>query len=198
MKTKLFILLILVTFFSCGQEKQETYLKNAKNFQYKMNLEFADKASSPLTTEDFEVFSSLHFFSIQKKFRVIASFEKTPNEKPFEMLTTTSRLAKYVQFGIAKFSIDNKQFTLHVYQNVEGEKHLFLPYFDNTNGKESYSGGRYIELEYPEKQKIIIDFNQSYNPYCAYNHKYSCPIPPKENFIDMEIKAGVKKFNKLI
>ena len=195
MKTKLFILFIITTFLSCGQEKQETYLKVAKDFQYKMNLDFADKGSSPLTEKDFQVFSNLNFFPIQKKFRVTASFKKTPNKKPFKMLTTTSMLARYVQFGIANFSIDNKQFTLRVYQNVEGEKHLFLPYFDNTNGKESYAGGRYIELTYPTDETIIIDFNQSYNPYCAYNHKYSCPIPPEKNYIDIRIQAGVKKFH---
>ena len=195
MKTKLFVLLILVTFLSCGQKKQAIYLKAAKDFQYKMNVNFADKKSSPLTKKDFQKFSSLEFFPIQEKYRVKANFEETPNEKPFDMLTTTSRLAKYVQFGIANFSIDNKQLTLRVYQNVEGEKHLFLPYLDNTNGQESYSGGRYIELSYPKEDTIIIDFNQSYNPYCAYNQKYSCPIPPRENFIDIEIKAGVKKFH---
>ena len=72
---------------------------------------------------------------------------------------------------------------------------MFLPFTDAGNGDESYGGGRYIELRIPEKDTIIIDFNKAYNPYCAYNHKYSCPIPPIENNIPIEIKAGVKKYH---
>ena len=193
-KILLFILLIIIT-LSCKQEKKAEYLSAAKDFQYNMNIEFADKQSSPLTGEDFTKFSSLQFFPIQEKYRVKAKFKLTPNETPFDMLTTTSRLAKYVKYGIANFTLDGKALSLNVYQNVDGEKHLFLPYFDKTSGKESYAGGKYIELENPKDGFIIIDFNQAYNPYCAYNHKYSCPIPPDENRLDVEIKAGVMKFH---
>ena len=189
-----FVLLVLMI-VSCKQEKEAEYLSAAKDFQYKMNIEFADKQSSPLTDEDFTKFSRLHFFPIQEKYRVKANFKRTPNEEPFDMLTTTSRLAKYVKYGIANFTLDGKELSLNVYQNVDGEKHLFLPYFDKTSGKESYSGGKYIELENPKDGFIIIDFNQAYNPYCAYNEKYSCPIPPDENRLDVEIKAGVIKYH---
>jgi len=189
------VFIILISFLACKQEKEPTYLSAAKEFQYKMNIEFSDKQSSPLTDRDFQTFSSLHFFSIQKKYRVNAKFTRTPNEKPFDMLTTTSRLAKYIKYGVANFTLDNKKLTLNIYQNVAGEKHLFLPYFDKTNGKESYAGGKYIELENPKDNYIIIDFNQAYNPYCAYNEKYSCPIPPNENLLDVAIKAGVKKYH---
>ena len=195
MKIRLSIIFVLLLFTACSQEKEAEFLKNAKEFQYKMNIEFADKKTSPLTDDDFQTFSSLKFFPIQEKYRVKANFTSTPNEKPFEMITTTSRLAKYVKFGIANFKLDGKDLELNIYQNVEGKKHLFLPYFDKTSGKESYSGGKYIELDQPENNIIIIDFNQSYNPYCAYNEKYSCPIPPDENHLDVEVKAGVRKFH---
>jgi len=192
---KIYLLLILITTLSCNNKKEAEYLSIAKEFQYNMNIEFADKQSSPLTDKDFVTFSHLDFFPIQKKYRVKANFKRTPNEEPFDMLTTTSRLAKYVKYGLANFTLDNKNLSLVIYQNVDGEKHLFLPYFDKTSGKESYSGGKYIELENPKDNHIIIDFNQAYNPYCAYNHKYSCPIPPDENRLDVEIKAGVKKYH---
>ena len=70
--------------------------------------------------------------------------------------------------------------------------HLFLPFTDNTNGVETYGGGRYIDLKIPAGNTINIDFNKAYNPYCAYSDKYSCPIPPPENHLDIEIKAGIK------
>jgi len=186
---------------ACTQEKNKSVVDLSKEFQYKLNLEYADKDSSPLTKKDFKTFSSLDFYPINSDLIIEASFKRTPNEKPFDMLTTTSRLAKYVKYGIANFMIDGENIQLNIYQNIdlikkeEYKDYLFLPFTDLTNGKESYYGGRYIDLRIPKENTIIIDFNQAYNPYCAYNNKYSCPIPPKENSIDVAVKAGVKKYH---
>ena len=76
------------------------------------------------------------------------------------------------------------------------EDYLFLPFLDDTNGEESYGGGRYIDCRIPEGDTIEIDFNKAYNPYCAYNENYSCPIVPRENYLAIEVKAGVKVFKK--
>ena len=72
--------------------------------------------------------------------------------------------------------------------------YLFLPFLDATNGIETYGGGRYIDLTIPESNQITIDFNKSYNPYCAYNEKFSCPIVPRENYLSLKVNAGVKRF----
>jgi len=83
---------------------------------------------------------------------------------------------------------DARAFTNKLYKD-----HLFLPFTDLTSGEESYGGGRYIDLKVPaDKTKIVIDFNKSYQPYCAYTDGYSCPIPPTENFIDYRIEAGIQ------
>lgn len=130
-----------------------------------------------------------------------AKLIKAKNEKPFEMKTSTSRKPKYIRYGTVFFTIDGVAMQLNVYQDVELSKsdkyknHLFLPFSDLTCGKDSYIGGRYIDLEIPKGNTIEIDFNQSYNPYCAYNHKYSCPIVPLENDLNIAIKAGVKTFH---
>ena len=76
------------------------------------------------------------------------------------------------------------------------EDYLFLPFLDNTNGETSYGGGRYVEGRIPEGDILVIDFNKAYNPYCAYNEKYSCPIVPRENSVDENIEAGVKAYDK--
>ena len=100
------------------------------------------------------------------------------------------------------FDLKEKPFKLNIYQNQdlikkEGfEDYLFLPFLDNTNGEESYGGGRYIDMRIPDGDTIIVDFNSAYNPYCAYNEKYSCPIVPRENYLDTEVRAGVKAFKK--
>ena len=124
-------------------------------------------------------------------------------EKPFKMKTTTERRPDYVKYGEVYFSLLGKQFKLNIYQNIQlvqkpgFEKHLFLPFTDLTNGDETYGGGRYIDLQIPDGDFIMIDFNQCYNPYCAYNHRYSCPVPPKENNMDVLVKAGVKAFKSV-
>ena len=90
---------------------------------------------------------------------------------------------------------------LNIYQNHRLRKmekyrnHLFLPFTDLTNGEETYGGGRYIDLSIPDSDTIIIDFNKAYNPYCAYSSTRSCPIPPRENDLDLKVEAGVRTVN---
>lgn len=202
MKSILLSLVLITSFISCGQDNPVNYTDEIEQFQYKMNVEFSDKKTTPLKKKDFKVFKNLNFFTINKSFRVIAKFERTPNEPIFEMPTTTERKPLYTQYGIATFSIDGKDVSLRIYQNQklildpEYKDYLFIPFNDKTNGNETYDGGRYIDLDKPSGDTIVIDFNKAYNPYCAYNDNYSCPIPPNENNLPVEIKAGVLSFGK--
>ncbi len=172
--------------------------KTAQEFQDELNKEYADSSKTPLLMEDWAKFEGLPFYPIDSTFIVLAQFKRTPNSEPFEMQTTTDRLPVYEKYGEAYFSINGKEFVLNIYQGhktreMEAYKnHLFLPFTDETNGNETYGGGRFIDLLIPENDQLMIDFNQAYNPLCAYNHNYSCPIPPKENFLSIKIEAGVK------
>lgn len=191
------ILSFLLLLNVLGLTAQET----SKEFQDTLNKEYGTREDSPLTDEDFKVFKSLDFFPINEKFIVEARFIRTPKEKVFKMKTSTTRLPEYVKYGELTFTIDGKPFKLNLYQNIdltkkEGyEDYLFLPFSDLTCGKESYIGGRYIDMRIPKGETVTIDFNKAYNPYCAYNQKYSCPIVPLENDLNIEILAGVKKFH---
>ena len=194
---KLYTLLVLFAFgFSFGQEKLET----AYDYQQNMNRKFADSTSSPLMKEDLSHFKSLDFFPIDESYIVHAVFTRIEGIT-FEMKTTTERKPKYRIYGELKFQLGKKDLKLLVYQNLDlmkkpgYEDYLFLPFSDLTNGKESYIGGRYLDMRIPNSNEVVIDFNKAYNPYCAYNYKYSCPIVPMENDLDIEIKAGVKKFH---
>ncbi len=199
MKKNLTLFFLMLLNFGFAQEKFDTAA--VEKFQKDLNTEYADAKTSPLTAEDLKVFKALDFYPINEMFFVKAKFIRTENEKPFEMKTSTSRRPLYVKYGEAHFTIDGKPFQLNIYQNIELIKkeeykdYLFLPFFDLTCGKESYIGGKYIDLKIPQGDTIAIDFNTSYNPYCAYNHKYSCPKVPLENNLNIEIKAGVKKFH---
>ena len=195
MKKMLFLLLLLNVVTISAQET------SSKEFQQTLNKEYGDKEESPLTEEDFKTFKGLDFYPIDEKYIVEATFIRTPEEKIFKMKTTGTRTPEYVKYGQLIFSLDGQEFKLNLYQNIDLIKkegfadYLFLPFSDLTCGKESYIGGRYIDMRIPKSDMVSIDFNKAYNPYCAYNHKYSCPIVPLENDLQIAILAGVKKFH---
>ncbi|CAM3939874.1 DUF1684 domain-containing protein [Flavobacterium sinopsychrotolerans] len=193
--------LFLLIHFNFGFSQEQFDVSAVAKFQKELNTEYADAKTSPLTAEDLAVFKTLDFYPASETFFVVAKLIRTQKEKPFEMETSTDRKPLYVKYGELSFTINGRDFKLNAYKNIELSKkeeykdYLFLPFSDLTSGTESYIGGKYIDLRIPKGDTIVIDFNTSYNPYCAYNHKYSCPKVPLENDLDIEIKAGVKKFH---
>ena len=197
---KIQILVLSLLFASVSYAQQTNDIKSAKKFQQKLNKEFSSKEESPLKEADLANFESLDFFPLDSTFIVNAKLTLHKDSEPFPMKTTTDRLPIYKIYATATFELKGKAYSLEIYQNEklvltpEYEDYLFMPFTDQTNGDSSYGGGRYLDLKLPEGDSIIIDFNQAYNPYCAYNDKYSCPIPPKSNDLDIQIRAGVKAF----
>ena len=191
----------MVLQFGFGFAQAQFSLAAIEKFQNELNAEYADAKTSPLLPEDLKTFQTLDFYPANEKFYVVAKFIRTENEQPFEMKTSTDRKPVYVKYGEAHFSIDGQTFQLNIYRNIELSKkeqykdYLFLPFSDLTCGNESYIGGKYIDMKIPQGDTIVIDFNTSYNPYCAYSHKYSCPKVPLENDLKIAIRAGVKKFH---
>jgi uncharacterized protein len=194
-------LLVLLMVLQFGFAQAQFSLAAVEKFQNELNAEYADAKTSPLLPEDLKTFQTLDFYPANEKFYVVAKFIRTENEQPFEMKTSTDRKPVYVKYGEAHFSIDGQAFQLNIYRNIELSKkeqykdYLFLPFSDLTCGNESYIGGKYIDMKIPQGDTIVIDFNTSYNPYCAYSHKYSCPKVPLENDLKIAIRAGVKKFH---
>jgi hypothetical protein len=199
MKHLLYVIGLAVS-LSCAQDKQP--LLGETDFQIQMNSDFKDATKSPLKDKDRKHFKGLDFFKFDSTYVVTALLKRTPDEQSFKMKTTTERLPEYVKYGIVEFELKGKKHHLNIYQNLElltkegYEDYLFLPFLDDTNGEESYGGGRYVECRIPLGEEIIIDFNTAYNPYCAYNEKYSCPIVPRENYLELKVEAGVKAFSK--
>jgi|AntRauTorcE11897_2_1112592.scaffolds.fasta_scaffold13748_3 uncharacterized protein (DUF1684 family) len=201
----IFLLLSITSFAQEVDQKPEEgqlWLEEVKVFQNELNEKFADSERSPLKASDRKSFEGLDFYKADDRYRVRAEFVRTIGEEPFEMPTTTSRMANYVKYGELHFDLGGHRYVLSVFQNLDatedGEKpeSLFLPFTDATNGESTYGGGRYIDLPVPQKDVVILDFNKAYNPYCAYNDRYSCPIPPKSNDVDLKVRAGVKAFAK--
>ncbi len=199
-KAIFFIILIISSVFGFAQV--EDSLITSADFQQHLNEEFATKKTTPLTEEDLQTFKGLEFFEVNEKYIIEATFVRTTSASPFVMPTTTERKPIYVKYGELKFSLNGEEFTLNVYQSQrllsdpKYKDYLFIPFTDLTNGESTYAGGRYLDFKIPTSSTVVIDFNRAYNPYCAYNAIYSCPIPPEENNLPIKIEAGVKKYKK--
>lgn len=177
-------------------------LASIMQFQKELNAEFKDPEVSPLPDRYRKNFEGLDFFKPDTNYVIKAKFTRTPDAIPFLMPTTTDRESEEVVYGIAQFKMNGKEFSLEIYQNPEltlkegYEDYLFLPFTDNTNGTETYGGGRYLDLRIPDGNVIVLDFNKAYNPYCVYNKKYSCPLVPSVNNLDTKVMVGVRDFEK--
>lgn len=153
-----------------------------------------------MTSELLKTFVMLNYFSPDPTYKIIGTFMKDTAKKTFKMKTSTDRLPLYSTFGKIHFKIDTIDCVLSAYQNVAlaersgYENYLFIPFRDLTSGDETYGAGRFLDFRYNGEDTVYIDFNLAYNPLCNYNHKYSCPIPPFENHLNVKILAGEKTY----
>lgn len=161
---------------------------------------FRDPSLSPLTKADFVNFKGLSYFDEDAKYAVKAKLERTTDTQIFTMPTSVGTSRKYFKYGVLKFELDGKSYALTVFQSETAKREeykslLFIPFRDRTNGEETYSAGRYLDIKIPSGDEVILNFNLAYNMSCAYGRDdFSCTIPPKENFLETEIKAGEKIF----
>ena len=204
--------LLVLLLWSCGQGKKyheessnnnqaiSVKLQAILDYQEEKNEEFRDPESSPLPDRYRKNFKGLDFFPADTTYIISAHFERTPDAQPFQMPSTTDERTWEIVYGIVHFELNGVKHQLEVYQglelrNREGFKdYLFLPFLDLTNGEETYGGGRYLDLRIPNSDSLVIDFNKAYNPYCVYNKKYSCPLVPRQNFMNTKVMAGVRDF----
>ncbi len=200
MKYSPFLFAILFAQTAFAQIADTAFYAATTRHRQEYKEHFLTEARSPLAEEDT---ASLDFFSPNKDWLVTATFQRTPDSLPFDMATYSGRNAKYQQYGIATFEKNGKTHTLRLYQNMRlmtSQKHhdyLFLPFKDSTNGVTTYGGGRYLDFRQGDisaENVLVIDFNKSYNPWCAYSDGYNCPIPPKENHLKVSVEAGEKNF----
>ena len=192
-----FYYIALLFVVSCNTQLTEK--DKVSLFQKKMDKTFRDSKESPLPKDILKTFKGLEYFSFDEEFVIAAKFKRTVGEKPFEMITTTGRRPKYVKYGEVSFIFKGEQHQLDVFQEVSSEVKgvagdLFIPFTDLSSGVTTYGGGRYLDMFLPLEEEVVLNFNLAYNPYCAYNPTFSCPIPPEQNFLDIDIQAGVKDY----
>jgi uncharacterized protein (DUF1684 family) len=187
------LLFITVCTFS-----QNTYTDSIIEERKSKEMDLLDSKKGILTEVDLQHFESLNYFFTDTSYIFIAKFEKSIGKK-FKMPTSTDRMPIYRRYGYLRFNYRGKEHQLTVYQNMElkGKKkyknYYFIPFRDMTSGIMTYGGGRYIDMTIEKDQTILkLDFNKAYNPYCAYSHRYSCPLPPEENKLSFFVYSGEK------
>jgi uncharacterized protein (DUF1684 family) len=153
---------------------------------------FGGHPQSPLTRGQRQNFKGLSYFPEDEALRLEVKVEEFETRERFEMQTTTGDVQVYERFGRFKFSVDGEEAELTIYQGPHG---FFLPFVDSLAGTETYPAGRYLEPEPLPGGRFFVDFNLAYNPYCAYNEMWSCPITPPENRLKVAIRAGEKLFH---
>jgi uncharacterized protein len=157
---------------------------------------FRDDPRSPLTPNQRSGFGGLAYFPEEPGLEIHANLETqgVDRDEAIEMQTTTGGLQVYRRAGVVRFEVDGESAVVTLYAS-EDMRELFLPFRDATSGKETYGAGRYLEVDLPGPDgRVRVDFNTAYNPYCAYNPDWSCPIPPGENWLSVPIRAGEKTF----
>lgn len=154
---------------------------------------------SPLEDDQRDEFSALDYYPENEDLVLEVEVVRFPDDEPMiEMVTNTGDIRPHRRWGKFTFAVDGKEAALVIYSDAHGHD-FFIPFRDKTNGHETYGAGRYLDNNRPGVAQIgenlfAIDFNYAYNPYCAYNEGYSCPLPPRENWLNVPIAAGEKKF----
>ena len=157
---------------------------------------FREHPMSPLTAEQRASFTGLDHFPQAPSLviRGVLETDGVDTEETIELPTTTGGAQTYRRAGVVHFEVDGEPARVTLFASPDMHE-LFLPFRDATSGRETYGAGRYLEVEPPGADgSIEIDFNLAYNPYCAYNPEWSCPIPPGENWLAVAIRAGERAF----
>ena len=191
-----FVFLFLTVFIHDGFAQGKTYTDSINTYRanYIKNHEVVKAADKKY----------FRFFPVNTKYLLNARFEKLNDTTGFLMKTSGKSGSTYFKYGLLHLTIDQKDFQLTVYQSKklmnmdEYRDYLFVPYTDLTSGEKSYGGGKYIDFSSNDirHNTLILDFNKAYNPYCAYAGGFNCPVPPRENDLQVAIEAGEMEFGK--
>ncbi|NOX71645.1 MAG: DUF1684 domain-containing protein [Candidatus Micrarchaeota archaeon] len=179
------------------EEGNEDY-KNKINEQRKEKDYFFKHApDSPIPFEEREKFSGLIYYPVEPSLRFVLKLHEHKEKKKIRIQDTGENMREYLIWGEFRFVISGKEFVLQAFKADSEDDTLWVPFKDETNGKETYGAGRYIDIHEStktEKGEYILDFNLAYNPWCAYSENYVCPFIPPENWLKTEIRAGEKSY----
>lgn len=193
------IALVLFYFMKDALFNDDNYIKPLLKEREDKDLSFRSRANSPFDDAGRRTFKNLVYYEPDLEYRVQAKVEELPQQDTLLMPMTDGSDEAYVRYATASFELEGQPQRLTLYKKAnrtaDEEDQLFVPFTDRTNGYETYGGGRYLDIPFEEDAKtVVLDFNRAYSPFCAYNPDYVCPVPPKDNRLDVAIPAGEKTY----
>ncbi len=203
MKKFLPIIVILVAGISViyslqGGETEEEYIERIREERQRTAGFMRSNQESPFAPDSI-AFNGLEYYAPNPAYKVRARLTPIQSQKLLQMPTSTGEEKKFIRYAYADFELNGQPQRLLLLQPFESQTMLFLPFADATSGEETYGGGRYLDIEMPPRtggKSLELDFNKAYNPYCAYNASFSCPLPPRENILNVPVRAGEKAYEK--
>ena len=167
------------------------YLTSIKNLRSDKDSYLKKDTASPI--KDKKDFKGLKYFEVNPNFKITGKIDKVTSGQTINITMTGGEVEEYEAYGNVKFEIEGVKCVLKIFKTPEGN--LFLPFKDLTSNKETYGAGRYLDFGINDvnENQLTIDFNKAYQPFCAYNHTFTCPVPPAENFLNVAIKAGERQ-----
>lgn len=162
-----------------------------QSFRAEKDRFLLESSQSPLLSEQKQNFSRLSYFPEAPELRLEVQVERVDHQGEVHIPTSTGGMQVYTRYGKFRFLVDGQHAELTIFSSPHG---YFLPFVDNLAGQETYPAGRYLEPESLGDDRFLVDFNLAYNPYCAYNDRWSCPLTPPENRIRVPVRAGEKIF----
>lgn len=198
--TGIFLLAQGIPVTARGEDQKEITLQEQRVLKWRKERDafFKNHQRSPLLPQDKRHFKGLKYYPFDPQYVLSGQIERfvfhINNPKYYAtFLTNKGTNKRYLRYGKFHFTLNGKEYTIEIYKSILSD-YLFIPFKDKTNEKETYGGGRYIDAEILPDYKMALDFNMAYHPSCAYNEKFVCVLPPRENMMDIEIRAGEKKY----
>ncbi len=167
-------------------------MTDLESFRAEKDRFFALHPQSPLAVDQKRRFKGLNYFPENPALRLVVTVEEFPHKDSIQMQTSAGSVQAYTRYGRFRFAVDGQDAELAIYAGPHG---FFLPFVDSLASVETYGAGRYLEPAPHGNGKFLVDFNMAYNPYCAYNDQWACPLPPRENRLKVPIRAGEKIYH---
>ncbi|MEQ9402792.1 MAG: DUF1684 domain-containing protein [Cyclobacteriaceae bacterium] len=195
MKKLLFILIpigIILLFLFQSHDSDE-YINSLEKYREEKHNFFKNSEGSPFVQKKID-YQPVTFFPPDPDFKVNARLEKLSTRETLKISNTDGSAINYLKFANAKFKLKGNEYSLLILKALGFGNQYLTAFIDKTSGISTYGGGRYLDLVIGKSDRIEIDFNKAYNPYCAYSEDYLCPLPPRENFLEVAIEAGEKDY----
>jgi uncharacterized protein (DUF1684 family) len=193
------ILVIVIIFYSFqGGTDEAAYREEIRKHREEKDIFMKAAEDSPFA-ESPDAYSGLNYFEPDVKFRITAQLTEIKNRNPVVLQTSDGKKQSYVEYAYAEFDFGGFHNKLLILESMDIgplKGRLFLAFGDETSAKETYGAGRYLDVaKVPGAATILLDFNKAYNPFCAYSEKFSCPLPPRENLLEIAVRAGEKNYH---